>query len=72
MTIIGEIIPKDTLAVIGNGDRVTLKSRERSKVILVAAKPINEPVARDGPFVMNTREEIEKPIDDFRSGCFVS
>ena len=72
VSITGEIIPKDTLAVLGNGDCVTLKSRERSKVILVAAKPINEPVARYGPFVMNTREEIDKAIDDFRLGAFVS
>ncbi len=72
VSIIGDSIPKDTLAVLGHGDSVILESPELSKVILVAARPINEPVVRYGPFVMNTREEIEKAIDDFRSGHFVS
>jgi redox-sensitive bicupin YhaK (pirin superfamily) len=35
---------------------------------LLAAKPLHEPVVQYGPFVMNTREEIEQAIDDYRSG----
>jgi hypothetical protein len=35
---------------------------------LVAAKPLNEPIARSGPFVMNTREQIEQAYADYRDG----
>ena len=44
--------------------------REGARLILVAGKPFNEPVARDGPFVMNTREEILQAVEDFRAGRF--
>jgi redox-sensitive bicupin YhaK (pirin superfamily) len=39
--------------------------------LLAAARPLNEPVARYGPFVMNTREEIEQTLDELRSGRFI-
>ena len=41
-----------------------------ARFLLVAARPLNEPVARYGPFVMNTRQEIEQAINDFNSGHF--
>jgi redox-sensitive bicupin YhaK (pirin superfamily) len=37
-------------------------------VLLVAGKPLNEPVVQYGPFVMNTREEIDKTLEDYRNG----
>ena len=42
-----------------------------SKFLLISAKPINEQIARGGPFVMNTKSEIEKAIKDYQSGNFV-
>ena len=39
-----------------------------TKFILVAGKPLNEPVARGGPFVMNTKEEILQAFEDYQSG----
>jgi redox-sensitive bicupin YhaK (pirin superfamily) len=41
------------------------------RFLLVAARPLHEPIARYGPFVMNTREEIEQALNDLRRGTFV-
>lgn len=51
-------------------DGVTLTAREDARLILVAGKPLNEPIVQYGPFVMNTQEEIHQALDDFRSGRF--
>jgi redox-sensitive bicupin YhaK (pirin superfamily) len=42
-----------------------------ARFLLVSGKPLHEPVARYGPFVMNTREEIEQALRDLRDGLFV-
>jgi redox-sensitive bicupin YhaK (pirin superfamily) len=58
-----------TLAVLGAGDRVAAVTTERAaRFILLAARPLGEPIARYGPFVMNTREEIAQAVEDFRAG----
>jgi len=49
-------------------DGVTLTANEDARLILVAGKPLNEPIVQYGPFVMNTQEEIHQALDDFRSG----
>ena len=41
-----------------------------ARFLLVAARPLNEPIARYGPFVMNTHQQIEQAINDFNSGLF--
>lgn len=51
----------------GDGLRIAA-GHEGTRVLLVAGKPIGEPVARYGPFVMNTREELEQAFEDYRSG----
>ena len=57
------------LAVLGEGDACVARAGERgARALVVAARPIGEPVARHGPFVMNTREEILQAIADFREG----
>ena len=59
------------LAVFGPGDAVRMRGgKEGARLILVAGKPFNEPVARYGPFVMNTQEEIIQAVEDFRAGRF--
>jgi redox-sensitive bicupin YhaK (pirin superfamily) len=59
------------LAVLAEGDGVRLEGRApRSRAILVAGRPLREPVARYGPFVMNTREEIMQAFADYQSGRF--
>jgi quercetin 2,3-dioxygenase len=59
------------LAVLGDGDEVRLEGRApRSRAIIVAGRPLREPVARYGPFVMNTRQEIMQAFADYQSGKF--
>ncbi len=59
------------LAVLGDGSEVILQGREaQSRLILVAGRPLREPVARYGPFVMNTREELHQAFADFQAGKF--
>jgi redox-sensitive bicupin YhaK (pirin superfamily) len=56
------------LAVLGPGDAVRLRGAERTRLLLLAGAPIREPVARYGPFVMNTRAEILQAMHDFQTG----
>jgi redox-sensitive bicupin YhaK (pirin superfamily) len=56
------------IAVFGPGDRIAVSSETGARVLLLSAEPIGEPVARRGPFVMNTDEEIERAIDDYQNG----
>jgi redox-sensitive bicupin YhaK (pirin superfamily) len=49
---------------------IRVSSHEAARFLLVAGKPLNEPIAQWGPFVMNTRAELEAAADDFRNGRF--
>ncbi len=60
-----------TLAVLGGGPRLRLQAEAgETRLILVAGRPLREPVARYGPFVMNTREELMQAVVDFQEGRF--
>jgi redox-sensitive bicupin YhaK (pirin superfamily) len=62
---------KGELLVFGAGDAVRFEGRApKTRLILVAGRPINEPVARYGPFVMNTQAEIMQAVQDFQAGRF--
>lgn len=64
-------IQKHELAILGSGKEVPLSAGdEGARVILVAGRPLGEPVARHGPFVMNTPEEIQQAFADFSAGRF--
>ena len=59
------------LGVLELGERVLLSSPNApARLILVAGRPLNEPVAKYGPFVMNTPQQIAQTIEDFRAGRF--
>jgi quercetin 2,3-dioxygenase len=57
-----------TLSTQGRG--VTIEANNDAKILLLAGEPIDEPVVGYGPFVMNTKDEIAKAVDDFNSGKF--
>jgi len=64
-------ITRGELAVLGQHGRVELAGGEKGgRLILVAGKRLREPVARYGPFVMNTEAEIRQAFEDFQSGRF--
>ena len=59
------------LGVLGGGEDVRLRAGdEGARLILVAGRPLREPVARYGPFVMNTREELMQAVVDYQQGRF--
>ncbi len=55
----------------GESDRVTVRALEPTFAVLCSGRPIGEPVAAYGPFVMNTMDEIHQAFDDYRQGRFV-
>jgi len=60
------------LVVWGDGDSVEVRAGTNpGRFLLVSGKPLNEPIARHGPFVMNTRAEIEQTLRELRDGTFV-
>jgi redox-sensitive bicupin YhaK (pirin superfamily) len=57
--------------ILADGDRVEISAEaEGARFILLAGRPLREPVVQYGPFVMNTREEIEQALTDYQSGKF--
>jgi len=67
--VAGLPVPAQRLAVLGDGDAVVLEGgAEGGRALLLAARPLGEPVAHHGPFVMNTRAEIEQALEDYRTG----
>jgi redox-sensitive bicupin YhaK (pirin superfamily) len=59
--------------VLSDGDSVELTGGpEGGRVILLAGRPLLEPIVQYGPFVMNTREEIEQAIRDYQSGALTA
>jgi redox-sensitive bicupin YhaK (pirin superfamily) len=67
--ISGKALLQQHAGILGEGDFVEIEAGpEDLRMIVVAGKPIGEPVAQYGPFVMNTREEIEQALDDYRHG----
>jgi redox-sensitive bicupin YhaK (pirin superfamily) len=68
----GRVVQGPALVVFGDGDLVEARAGAgEGRFLLAAARPLGEPIARHGPFVMNTRAEIEQALADLRSGRFI-
>lgn len=73
--------PKDTtyqslnppyLVTFDQGELITIHTKDKPiRFLLIAGKPLNEPVARYGPFVMNTSQEIQQTLQEIRTGTFI-
>ena len=59
-----------TLILLERGDELKVKAFKKSEFLFIAGKPIGEPIARGGPFVMNTKAEILEAIQDYNNGTF--
>ncbi|HCX88888.1 MAG TPA: quercetin 2,3-dioxygenase [Gammaproteobacteria bacterium] len=67
----GQTVSARQLGILNAGDTVHIKAKDaEARCLLVAAQALGEPIARYGPFVMNTTAEIEQAIRDFNSGRF--
>ena len=59
------------LILLSKGEKLKVKAITNAKFLLISGKPINEKIARGGPFVMNTKSEILEAVNDFHNGTFV-
>ena len=66
-----EKVMNSTLILLDKGKKLKVKGLTKSKFLLISGKPIGESIPRGGPFVMNTKEEILKAVEDYHSGNFV-
>ncbi len=68
----GTFVPATKLLIYGDGDHIRVKTDKSSvRFLLISGKSLKEPIARYGPFVMNTVEEIEQALKDLQNGTFV-
>ena len=66
-----QTLPAKNLGILSDGEQVSVTAGEQdSRFLLIAGKPLNEPVARGGPFVMNTEAEIQQAFVDYQRGLF--
>ena len=70
LEIEGTPIACHSLAVLGKGDEIVVQSGKGARFIILAGRPFGEPIARYGPFVMNTKDEIFQAIDDYNNDKF--
>ena len=71
VVIAGNPVSAQHLAILANdaqADGVVIEAATDAKVLLIAGRPLNEPIAQYGPFVMNTEQEIYQTLNDFRDG----
>jgi len=66
----GARLGRRTLGILGAGTEVEVHASADARFLLVSAQPLGEPVARGGPFVMNTKDEIMQAFDDYRHSRF--
>lgn len=71
--ISGQIVTAQRMAILANdaqAEGVVLEAVTEAKVLLIAGRPLNEPIVQHGPFVMNTKQEIYQAVKDFQGGRF--
>ncbi len=71
VTVAGQTVPAQRMALLANdpaSDGVVIAASADAKVLLIAGKPLREPIVQYGPFVMNSQQEIYEAIADFRAG----
>jgi len=64
-------VKDSTLILLTKGEQLKIFALTKSKFLLISGKPIGEPIARGGPFVMNTKAEILQAVEDYHNGTFV-
>ena len=64
-------VKDSTLILLNKGQKLKVSSLTKGKFLLISGKPIGEKIARGGPFVMNTKEEILKAVQDYHNDTFV-
>jgi hypothetical protein len=71
VSIAGRAVPTQRMAILANdpqADGVVIQASTDAKLLLIAGKPLNEPIVQYGPFVMNTQDEIRQAMIDYREG----
>ena len=69
----GQSVPVQKMAILANdagSDGVRVQADQDSRLLLIAGRPLREPIVQYGPFVMNTKQEIYQAVTDFQSGQF--
>ena len=64
-------VKDSTLILLSKGKNLKVRSQTDTKFLVISGKPINEEIARGGPFVMNTKAEILQAVQDYHNGTFV-
>ena len=64
-------VKDSTLILLTRGEDLIVKAKSNAKFLMISGKPINEEIARGGPFVMNTKAEILQAVQDYHNGTFV-
>ncbi len=69
----GTAVPLQRMALLDDGaqaDGVVIDATQESRLLLIAGRPLGEPIAQYGPFVMNTQQELQQAVRDYQSGRF--